>query len=47
MEFLKNIIWGYCGWETAAIIFVIAAISIFLIRRYQLNKEIKKLKNQL
>lgn len=47
MEFLKNIIWGYCGWETAAIIFTIVVVSVFLIRRHKLNKEIKKLKDQL
>ena len=47
MDFLKNIVWGFCGWECVAIVFFIAVTAIFFIRRHQLNKEIKKLKDQL
>lgn len=47
MEFIKNIIWGWCGWDTLAVIFLIAVTAWFFIRRHQLNKEIKELKDQL
>ncbi|MCM1231914.1 MAG: hypothetical protein NC489_17480 [Ruminococcus flavefaciens] len=46
IEFFKNIIWGFCGWEIFAIVFTIAAIAIFVVRRIYLNKQIKKFKDQ-
>jgi len=47
MEFLENIVLGFCGWDMLAIIFLIGITAWFLIRRRQLNKEIKELKGQL
>lgn len=47
MDFLKNIIWGWCIWDTLIVVFVIVVTALFLIRRYKLNKEIKELKDQM
>lgn len=47
MGFFENIIWGWCGWDTLAAIFIIAVTAWFFIRRHMLNKEIKELKDQL
>lgn len=47
MDFFENIVWGWCGWDTLAIIVFIAAAGIFVVRRCMLNKKIKELKEQL
>ncbi len=46
MVFHENIVWGFCGWDLLAIIFLIAITALFLIRRHKLNKEIKELKEK-
>lgn len=46
MNFHENIVWGFCGWDLLAIIFLIAITAWFFIRRHKLNKEIRELKEK-
>lgn len=47
MKFFENLVWGYCHWDTVALVFLAAITGWYFIQRHKLKKEIKDLEDQL
>lgn len=47
MKLFENLVWGYCHWDTFALVFLAAITGWYFIQRHKLKKEIKDLEDQL
>ncbi|MCI9632675.1 MAG: hypothetical protein HFH18_05435 [Ruminococcus sp.] len=47
MKIFENLVWGYCHWDTFALVFLAAITGWYFIQRHKLKKEIKDLEDQL
>jgi len=47
MKIFENLVWGYCHWDTFALVFFAALTGWYFIQRHKLKKEIKDLEDQL